>query len=41
MKKINYFSKDELIDYKVKEIQSYEGKSLNLKKHGEGSYKFQ
>lgn len=41
MRKVNFFSSEEITDYKVKEIHSYEGHSENLKKHGKGTYTFQ
>ena len=41
LRKINFFSNSEIIDYKVKEIQSYEGTSSSLRKHGKGTYSLQ
>lgn len=41
MKKVNIFTSEELTDFKVKEVQSYEGNSENLKKHGAGTYVIQ
>jgi hypothetical protein len=41
MKKVNLFTNSEIADYKVKELQMYEGESSALKKHGKGVYTFQ